>query len=301
MDIPVEIMDWFRGIFVAVNRRLAEKIRNVPAIPEPHLDTTFIEHLMGYAAPRAFPSGWAIRIDTHYLGGLRHFGSWEIADIGIFVFFQRDGSLIRQKVALLQSKRLYPTAGEINYIEEYDYRIGMARLAKRDRHAPTMMPQRALTFKPSSRYKALLAHDDQYNAIADYIKQRHTPVFYLLYNPPSIPLRVQVPLTEYVAIVEDPPLGSRIIPFHKMEEILKTKKRNYAPSITDVSKITAMDVNGWRLENFMADLLLGCKEGRRITDADASDMESLFYRRSGPIAATVAITVEVPKGVDIPE
>ena len=87
MDIPAEIVDWFRDIFAAVNRRLAGKIRNAPAIHEPHLDTTFIEHLMGYAVPRAFPSGWAIRIDTHYLGGLRQFGTWEIADIGVFIFF----------------------------------------------------------------------------------------------------------------------------------------------------------------------------------------------------------------------
>ena len=52
MDIPAEIVDWFRDIFATVNRRLAEKIRNAPAIPEPHLDTTFIEHLTGYDAPR---------------------------------------------------------------------------------------------------------------------------------------------------------------------------------------------------------------------------------------------------------
>ena len=32
MDIPAEIVDWFRDIFAAVNRRLAERIRNVPAI-----------------------------------------------------------------------------------------------------------------------------------------------------------------------------------------------------------------------------------------------------------------------------
>src|SRR5258708_39738861 len=96
VHIPVEIIGWFRDVFASANRRIAEKIRNAPAIPEPHLDTTFVEHLMGYAAPRAFPSGWAIRIETHYLGGMRHYGSWEIADIGVFLFFQRAGTLVRQ-------------------------------------------------------------------------------------------------------------------------------------------------------------------------------------------------------------
>ena len=202
MDLPTDIVDWFRGVFAAANRRLAERIRNAPAVPEPHLDTTFIEHLMAYSAPRTFPSGWAIRIDVHYLGGLRQFGTWEIADIGVLVFFQRGGSLIREKVALLQSKRLYPTAGEIDHLEEYDYRVGMARLGKRDKHAPSMLSQRAFTFKRTSRYKALIVDDHQYEAISKYMKQHSFPVFYLFYNPPMIPLNVQVPVTEYVDVIE---------------------------------------------------------------------------------------------------
>ena len=91
MDIPTEIVDWFRGIFADVNKRLSEKMLNVPAIHETHLDTTLIEHLLGYATPHRFPSQWAIRIDTHYIGGLRHFRTWEIADIGVFVFSSEQG------------------------------------------------------------------------------------------------------------------------------------------------------------------------------------------------------------------
>ena len=50
----------------------------------------------------------------------------------------------------------------------------------------------------------------------------------------------------------------------------------------------------------MADLLLSCKEGRRFTDANSDEMRNLFYRRSGPILATVAVTVEVPEGEELP-
>jgi hypothetical protein len=126
MAIPKEVVDWFRGIFADVNRRLAEKMLNAPATPEPTFDLTFIEHLTNYAAPRKFKSDWAIRIDTHYLGGLRHFRSWEVADIGVFIFFTKKEKLIRRKVALLQSKRLFPKTGDVDHLEEYDYRIGMA-------------------------------------------------------------------------------------------------------------------------------------------------------------------------------
>ena len=67
MAIPKEVVDWFRNIFSEVNRRVSEKIYNVPAIHESHLDTSFIEHLLGFGAPRAFSSGWSVRIDTHYI------------------------------------------------------------------------------------------------------------------------------------------------------------------------------------------------------------------------------------------
>ena len=301
MSIPAEIIDWFRDIFAASNRRLAERIQNAPAIPEPHLDTTFIEHLTAYSAPYAFKSGWAIRIDTHYLGGMRHFNGWEIADIGVLVFFQRSGSLIRQKVALLQSKRLYPTAGDIDHLGEYDFRIGMAKLGQRDKDAPSMMAQRSFSFEESSRYEALKAHDNQYNAISEYMEQNRIPVFYLFYNPPSIPLHVQVPITDYVKVVNDPAVGSRVIPYQDVAQILHKEKKGYRPSIVDLTGEKKIDNHGWRLENFMADLLLHCEEGHRFTDANSPEMRNLFFRRSGPIAATLAVTVEVPEGAVLPD
>lgn len=300
-QIPSDIIDWFRGIFSAANRRLAERIQNVPATPEPHLDTTLIEHLMAYSAPQVFPSGWGVRIDVHYLGGLRHFYGWEIADIGILVFFQRAGTLVRQKVALLQSKRLYPTSADIDHLEEYDFRIGMSRLGQRDRFAPSMMSQRLFAFEEGSRYRALSAHNDQYQAIADFISQRKIPVFYLFYNPPLVPLHVQVPITDYVMINSDPPLGSRVIPYQDVAGVLNAKKSGYSPSIADLAREDGISAHGWRLEYFAADLLLTCQEGHRFTDANSPEMEALFFRRSGPIAATIAVTIEMPEGTEFLE
>jgi hypothetical protein len=46
-------------------------------------------------------------------------------------------------------------------------------------------------------------------------------------------------------------------------------------------------------------VLLGCSEGRRFDDADREALDALFYRRSGPIAATIAVTVEVPGDVKL--
>ncbi len=152
MAIPGEIVDWFRSVFADANKRLCEKIFNVPNFPEPHLDTTLIEHLMGYASPQKFASNWAIRIDTHYIGGLSHYHRWEVADIGVFVFFQKRGKLVRQKVALLQSKRLYPSTGDVIELEDYDFMVGMARIAARPSNPATMLSKREFKFDDESAY-----------------------------------------------------------------------------------------------------------------------------------------------------
>ena len=153
----------------------------------------------------------------------------------MFVFFMRAGKLVRQKVALLQSKRLYPTSGDIDYIEEYDYRIGMARLAQRDKDAPSMMAQRSFVFGETSRYGALHAHDNQYEAISEYTKRHLAPVYYLFYNPPTLPLLVQVPLTRRVAVEWDPILGSRVVPFRRITDILGEEKKGYSPTIAELA------------------------------------------------------------------
>jgi hypothetical protein len=307
MNIPSDIVDWFRGVFAGANRRLSEKLLNVPAMPEPHFDTTLLEHLSGYAAPRRFPSDWVIRIDTHYIGGLRHFfNRWEIADIGVLLFFQQGGRLVRRKVALLQSKRLYPATGEVVVLERYDYIIGMGRLGDREQNAPSMLTSRRFTFDESCRYGALISGDNQHKAIVGYINEHDFQIFYLLYNPPLVPLTIELPLTANAVQDDDPTLGTRVVPVEPMFAVLDVAGEGYKPSLADTRDLVAghrngPDPYGWRLEHFMADLLLSCREGRRFSEADRATINTLFYRRSGPISATIAITIEVPDHADLGE
>src|SRR5436190_1161126 len=102
----------------------------VPTVHEASLDLTFIERLSSYATPVRLDSEWLVRIDAHYLGGGRHFGEWEVADIGLLVIFRRGTKIVRTKVGLLQSKRLYPDEQEFNEDEAIDYMVGFARLMK---------------------------------------------------------------------------------------------------------------------------------------------------------------------------
>jgi hypothetical protein len=304
MAIPKEIIDWFRSIFADVNRRLCEKILNVPGIPEPHLDTTFVEHLMGFASPRQFKGHWAIRIDTHYIGSLGQYRRWEIADIGVFAFFQRKGKLVRQKVALLQSKRLYPVAGDVQELEHFDYMIGMARLGTREGHQAPLLASRTFEFTTSSVYQALQPKDDQTKHIREFLKRNRIAVYYLLYNPPRVPLKIVVPLKKYARQHGAPALGARVMTAPEILKLLDGMAS--APSLKAIDQsLDASDatvhVGGWRLEYFMTELLLGCHEGKRFTKADDRDLYEIFNRRSGPIAATVAVTVEMPDDAELPE
>jgi hypothetical protein len=307
VDIPAEIVDWFRSVFAGANRRLSEKLLNVPAMPEPHLDTTLIEHLSGYAAPHRFASDWVVRLDTHYIGGLRHyFGRWEVADIGVLIFFQQGGRLVRRKVALLQSKRLYPSTGEVEVLEAYDYMIGMARLGDRDKNSPSLLASRRFRFNETCRYGALVSGDEQHKAMAGHFAEHGMPIYYLLYNPPEAPLTVELPLKAYTVQDADPALGARVIPAPLVFTMLDDKGIGYRPMLNDTKDLltghaSGGDPFGWRLEHFMADLLLSCREGRRYSDSERPALDALFYRRSGPIAATIAVTVEVPEGIDLPD
>jgi hypothetical protein len=305
--IPSEIIEWFRAIFASANRRLAEKLLNVPAIPESHLDTTLVEHLSGYATPRRFRSDWTIRLDTHYIGGLRHFiGRWEVADIGVLIFFQQRGRLIRRKVALLQSKRLYPKSGQVIELEQYDFMVGMARLGERDQNPPSMLATRRFRFDTSCRYRALISCDQQQTAMENHYQEYGIPIYYLFYNPPLVPLTINTPLLQNVGVPDNPTLGARIIPAELIFEVLKRLGTGHSPTLNETENLLEHHPNGaspfgWRIENFMADLMLGCREGHRFSNADRRAIDALFYRRTGPIAATIAVTVEVPDDAELGE
>jgi hypothetical protein len=302
MAIPKEVVDWFRGVFADANRRLSEKILNSPATPEPTFDLTFIEHLTSFAAPRAFRSDWAIRIDTHYLGGLRHLERWEVADIGVFVFFTKKGRMLRRKVALLQSKRLFPKSADVDHVEEYDIRLGMARIAAKDSDLASMMSKRVFAFSKSCKYQSLTKESHQASAIDAHLEIHGIPIHYLFYNPPQLELSVDVPLRKYVKLKEnDNFLGARVLPVENVHKALARKAGSYSPSLGDTRRMLKGVEYGWRLEYFMADLLLGCKAGRRFQSNDEVPIRELFYRRSGPISAAIAVTVEMPEDAELPE
>jgi len=294
ISLPQDLLDWFRDVFAGCNDRLARKISLVPNAPEPSLDMTFVEYFSEYGAPVRFSSGWTVRVDTHFLGGLRHFyGKWEIADIGLLVHYRKGGSLVQSKAAVFQSKRLYPEGISVREDIREDYEIGFGRLADPEDVRLPLHLACTYRFDTDSRYAALLAHDRQYKDIRSYIHKNKIPVFYQFYGPVILPLELTFPFPADGIPIPTTQFGTRILPSRMVIDLLKPKPENYAPSVKDLDAINGQNSEfGWRLEEFVAEHLLSCKEGYRYTDIRDEEIFRLFNRRAGPIAAAVAFSIE---------
>lgn len=294
LPIPADVIRWFRTVFAQCNRKLARTMSIVPNVTEPALDMALIDHLTQYGAPQVLNSGWTVRVDTHFLGGLRHFyGKWEIADIGLLVHYRKNGKVLRSKAAVLQSKRLYPKTGAVKEDLEVDYETGFARLADPESNPPLYVKTN-YTFDENCRYGALLADDDQFKAIKQWTKVRKIPVYYQFYNPAQLPWNQSYPLRPESRKIRDYSFATRVLPAVDVIARLKDKPKNYSPSVLDLSSEDPGIGFGWRLEYFVADLLIRCKEGYIFQDIGEEEIFSLFNRRTGAIAAAVGFSLEMP-------
>jgi hypothetical protein len=305
--IPHDVRGWLSETFGACNERVSRLITDVPTTHETPLDMTFIQHFLSVSAPHVFPSGWTVEISTHYLGGGRHWADWqdwprkwEIADIGFLVQFRQAGKLIRSKVALLQSKRLY--ADELHLDEDvpYDYMVGFGRLFKDDQPWSDVVAPRRFGFTDQSRYQALMTGPGQYAAIRDYEENRKVPVYYMLYNPTTIPTSTTVPITPGAASSGAIDVGCRIVPASQLRSLLTGTPDGSTPSYGDLSAGLPLPFDqqrhraGWRLESFVVDLLLECEVGYVANSPSDGGLNYIFNRRSGPISAALALTLDAP-------
>ena len=293
--IPADVKEWIRKVFRECNERITEKLSNNPNLPEESFDLTWIDHLSQYASPVTLSSAWTIKIETHYLGGLRHFLRWEIADIGVLMFFRRAGVVERSKVALLQSKRLYPSTNTVQEEDKVDYEIGFARIADPESLQRSVAIQAEFQFDERCHYSALLANSEQVRAIADYQKKNNTPVYYQFYNPWQIPFTQRIPLSQFKRPSGNLSLGTRAIPARDVHKLLAGYGDGQKPTLAELKALCPDSPYGWLLEHFVADLLLGCVEGSIFKGVSEERIQNLFYRRSGPIAAAIAISIEAPE------
>ena len=298
IEIPKDVKEYITKVFKECNDAVTSKLSTFPPTWETSLDLSAIEHFSNYSAPIKLESNWLVRIDTHYLGGMRHWRNWEIADIGILVIFRHKGKTIKSKIALLQSKRLY--ANELKYEEDQqeNYLIGFGRLFEEDENFLEVIRPRNLSFAEKSKYSALKNGDEQQRAIVEYQKEYGIIIYHLFYNPITIPYSIELPLSERPNFKTNN-VGCRIVKSSDVFHAISSNDKGYSPTYGDLKYLldspydSDENTAGWKLESFVADLLIQCKEGYIAKDKNDRGIFAVFNRRSGPIAAAVSITFEL--------
>ena len=185
---------------------------------------------------------------------------WEVADLGILVVFRHKNKIIRSKVVLLQAKRLYSTRTTVETNPLND-RLGFNDMFIGDEHWKELSKPQTFTFADRSRYKALEIADNQYEAIEKYERRYKIPVHYLFYNPPTIPMEMEFPITTPESEV-DVKLGCRVLPSKRLREMIKKRNQEVPPSFANLKSHLgspfddAENIGGWRLETYIVEHLL---------------------------------------------
>jgi hypothetical protein len=217
------------------------------------------------------------------------------------VLFRQGGKLICSKVALLQSKRLY--ADELEWEEDIppDYMIGFRRLFQAEDDWRDVLEPRQFSFTERSRYQALLTGVHQYQAIRQYEEQRQIPAYYLLYNPLTLPSTTMFPLRPDPDAAPDVcAIGCRVLPARDLRHVLDTRPEGTSPSYGDLAFgftspfPSAPAAAGWRLEDFAVNLVLECDTGYIAESSNDNGLNYIFNRRSEPISAALAVTLDAP-------
>ena len=214
--------------------------------------------------------------------------------------FRRAGKLVRSKVALLQSKRLYPDELEWDEDSPLDYMVGFRRLFREDEEWGAGAAPRRFGFSYESRYKALVTGLGQYKAITEYENQRAIPVYYLLYNPARVPSTAVLPITPGERIPEACEVGCRVVPAAQLRTVMVAKPDGSSPAYGELSGSLPSPFDdqahraGWRLEHFVVNLLLECETGYIANGPDDGGLNYIFNRRAGPISTALALTLDSP-------
>jgi len=300
-EIPNDVVTWFRGVFGEANRRVCERLVNVPNIRETSLDDGLIEALIPDTAPTLLPSGAIVRMDTHNIGGLRRIRwrewdrpferRWETADIAILVFIYQGSTLIAKKVGLLQSKRLYPENRDVEDEDPVGFAHGMNAFIRRDGSQAVGALHRDFVFGPDCVYGAIHAGSNQVEVINKLNADFGRAVYYLLYNPHALPLTVNYPIRQRIR-VDEPIVGCRVYDADHVHQALAGLGDGESPTFAMVEATGA--TSGWPLQTWAADMLLTCKVGQQFDDTGDRDVTYFLERRSGPIGAAIAASITLP-------
>jgi len=193
----------------------------------------FISHFASMQGAIKFGSHWTVRIDAHYIGGGRHYQTWEVADIGLMAIFRRGGKIERSKLTFLHPRKLYASPLKVQEFDPY-HRQGMGRLlVTEDEHNDLVKPK-LLKYLESSRYKRCSSGANSKHAMHEFSTRHGIGIHYLLYNPSVLPWPIQTPVEQVPSIPENK-VGARVVP-KKLVDNMTGQTGGYSPSYANISK-----------------------------------------------------------------
>lgn len=296
--LPPSVIKHIRHIFLKANNRITRHFSNNPNVHETHLDQGLITAINEFGIPKkiTYKGDWVVTFKVEFIGSHPLSGRLELADIGLTVIFSHKNKVNKVKSVLLQSKRLFAD-------EEQDSEyVTTQQLVHGDSLEP-LNRTRDFSFNESSTYRSL-KNDNQLTVINDFTRNSKIPIYYLFYNPWELPLGITVPST-VLKKFHGRSVGARIVPSKIVTNLVSST--NKSPTYADVNDAFHNDQHvskngfidkkaGWKLENFVVDLVLQCKEGYSTNRPRSDDyLQTMFFERTRPIAAAVTITIDTPE------
>jgi hypothetical protein len=288
IPLPSDVVSYVHDVFQAASDDVAAQLERMPTMHEEFLDFALVAKLAQANGPYVVPSGTVVDLDVHFVGGGRHWGRYEIADVGVIVNFRRGTELLRTKVVLLQSKRLYPKGAAPDPPNSGVIKPGGFGSLMNPSVAAASAP-RTFRFDRDSRYEAMRVGDEQWDAIAEFEETFKIPVHYLLYHPRRLPSEQLIPVATPVRRTRGHArLGARVLTAADLRS--RVNAGVTTPAYRDLEANGSPP--GLRLQEFIAQEVLGCRDGY-VVDGKRVDpgLARIFNQRSGPIAAAVRVDI----------
>jgi len=241
--IPKDAIEYFRGAFAEANRVATKRLVNVPNIRETTLDDALVDALIPFSPPKRLQSGAVVEMDVHNIGGLRRIYHWETADIAILIFIYRGRQMVAQKIGMLQTKRLFPKNNDVLDDDPEGFRYGMNAFLNRDSRSPLAVLNREFVFDETCVYGALKAGSEQIATINSLNSQFGESVFYMFYNPSTVPVSIQYPVRSRRQI-KGAKLGCRVFLSNEVHTVLDTLQKDRSPTLKMI--VTGGKTSNWR-------------------------------------------------------
>jgi len=201
--------------------------------------------------------------------------------------------MVAQKIGMLPTKRLFPKNNDVLDDDPEGFRYGMNAFLNRDTKSPLAVLNREFVFDRSCVYRSLKARSDQVRIINELNRRFGESVFYMFYNPSTVPVTIRYPLKSKRTVARGR-LGCRVFFSKEVHGVLDTLSKDHSPTLSAIMEGGA--ASNWRLEEWVADHLLICKVGQRFDESMKDEVRTLLERRSGPIGAAIAVSIALPNG-----